>query len=390
MAEGFGPMKAGGAGGRSSPYERPLGEQAEGEPCQFFAKAGWCKFGDTCRFAHIGEARDQEVCQFFVKAGWCKFGDQCKHLHIGGPDTPVPGDGLLQQLLSQDGQQSGEACGFFAKAGWCKFGDTCKYAHIGPAGAAPPPRSMGGMPPSQQQGMGEACEFFTKSGWCKFGDGCKYMHALAGGKGGPPPRQMMGGGKGGVVNAFMGGGEACQFFAKAGFCKWGDGCKYVHAGPGGAPGCPPMSAIAPMGRQQQVLLTGSSNACKFFASGGCRNGAMCTFEHVGPPGQSGQQLCEFFSKSGWCKFGDSCKYMHSGGPPRSVGGGGGGNSTVASVLGSLAALQASLGELAGGEHTAGAAAGSDEVCQFFVKTGRCKWGDGCKYVHAGGPPEDGQ
>merc|ERR1712232_886070 len=51
--------------------------------------------------------------------------------------------------------------------------------------------------------------------------------------------------------------------------------------------------------------------------------------------------------------GESCKYIHAGGPPEPVGQPG-------------------------------------EVCQFFQKSGWCKWGPSCKFAHTGGPPPEGR
>eukprot|EP00442_Polarella_glacialis_P037649 CAMPEP_0115084880 /NCGR_PEP_ID=MMETSP0227-20121206/21574_1 /TAXON_ID=89957 /ORGANISM="Polarella glacialis, Strain CCMP 1383" /LENGTH=188 /DNA_ID=CAMNT_0002473873 /DNA_START=34 /DNA_END=596 /DNA_ORIENTATION=- len=96
-------------------------QTSAGEACQFFARSGWCKFGDECRYEHAGATgmptaggsfnmpagmgmgkgkgkgkgggmpgeKSGEACGFFLKSGWCKFGGECRHEHIAGPDTPV-------------------------------------------------------------------------------------------------------------------------------------------------------------------------------------------------------------------------------------------------------------------------------------------------------------
>lgn len=361
----YGAAKGGGGGvARSSPYgtasadaqgqpdvngfapEGGFGDGSPDQACQFFAKAGWCKFGEQCRYAHIGEQRDREVCQFFEKTGWCKWADQCRHLHVGGPNAaaataaggPPATDDLFAQLLNQayaDQPQDGapgEVCQFFQKAGWCKWGDGCKYVHSG----GPEP---GAGPPGQVQ---EVCQFFAKAGWCKWMDQCKYIHAYAG-----PPVDNSRPPAGQLALPGPGVSQVCEFFAKAGWCKWGEGCKYIHA------------EGAPRAQQPPTLLTRSSTVCKYFASpGGCKNGNTCPFAHIGTPGQ--QEVCQFFQKAGWCKWNDQCKYLHALGPD-----------TPVQPLGALAEQLEQTGLPQG-----------LEVCQFFAKAAWCKWGEGCKYIHA--------
>merc|ERR1719382_577170 len=100
--------------------------------------------------------------------------------------------------------------------------------------------------------------------------------------------------------------------------------------------------------------------CKYFNTpGGCRNGEMCTFSHVGAPGAP--QVCQFFQKAGWCKWADQCKYLHTGGPP----GGPQGMPDIGGLNGGLPPM----GELQAAPAMNG---GQPEVCQFFQKAGWCK------------------
>lgn len=100
-----------------------------------------------------------QVCQFFAKSGWCKWGEGCRHAHIAGSDAPKGGGG------KGDGPKTGEVCKFFAKSGWCKYGDACRHEHIAGLSDAPP--------------LNEPCKFFAKAGWCQYADNCRYQH-LAG------------------------------------------------------------------------------------------------------------------------------------------------------------------------------------------------------------------
>lgn len=128
-----------------------LGLSGQTEPCQFFQKAGWCKFGDACRYAHVGAPRQAEVCQFFQRAGWCKWADACRHIH---PGAPTAGSGR-PPLISQP-----PVCKFFQLPGGCRLGESCRFMHTG------------------TPGQPEVCNFFQRVGWCKFGDTCKYIHSI--------------------------------------------------------------------------------------------------------------------------------------------------------------------------------------------------------------------
>lgn len=145
------------------------------EVCLFFQKAGWCKFGDQCKHIHEGRASvpapgletahvgscavpapglegvamsSGEVCKFFTKAGWCRYGNSCKHAHLGGGSISAP------LPPSQP-----EICMFFSKNGWCKFGEFCKHTHVGWRNASMLAPIGSGITPAQQ----EVCLFFQKN-----------------------------------------------------------------------------------------------------------------------------------------------------------------------------------------------------------------------------------
>lgn len=301
-----------------------------GEVCQFFSRSGWCKWGDACRYVHMATPQAAvatalasitqsqlpaispaasptgEVCQFYARAGWCKYGDACKHSHDlpNAPAAPVPGN-------------SGEPCLFFARAGWCKYGDTCKHSHAAKDVQLAQAVSAQVMSVIPAQSSGEICQFFARAGWCKYGDSCKHAHgsrsaqdnnamsmqqmqiqqaqqqvqaqalAQAEAQQQAAASQMLAGQYVGPPRTPS--GETCLFFARAGWCKYGDSCKHSHAA-------------------SDVHLAQAVNMAN-------------------PPAQSGE-VCLFFSKAGWCKYGDACKHAHVGAtgtcPTQPPGGGFGG------------------------------------------------------------------
>lgn len=165
------------AGVGQAPVAAQPPSQVSGETCQFFQKAGWCKFGDTCRFAHVNGGTLKEVCQFYQKAGWCRWGDQCRHLHPGslatgvGPPLdivgaePLPAQGGLDRAARSQGGNLPNVptvCKFYMMPGGCKLGSSCRFNHSGN--------------PNEP----EVCMFFSRSGWCRYGDQCRYVHSFGG------------------------------------------------------------------------------------------------------------------------------------------------------------------------------------------------------------------
>ncbi|CAE8719577.1 unnamed protein product [Polarella glacialis] len=366
-------------------------QTSAGEACQFFARSGWCKFGDECRYEHAGATgmptdggsfnmspagmgkgkgkgkgggmpgeKSGEACGFFLKSGWCKFGGECRHEHIAGPDTPVGVIPDMAMMSGMPGQRSGEPCGFFRTKGWCKWGDQCKHEHIAgpetPVGVIPGMAMMGGMP---GQKSGEPCGFFLKSGWCGYGDQCKHEHIA-----GPdtpvgviPGMAMMGGMPG------QKSGEPCGFFRTKGWCGYGAQCKHEHiAGP-----------ETPVGVIPDMAMMG------------------------GMPGQKSGEPCGFFRTKGWCKWGDQCKHEHIAGPSTPVGvipamsmPAAGPSGEACKFFGRLLGIGVQfLSQL--NAFVPMAYGNQREPCGFFMRTGTCKWGDQCKHEHAGasGMPTDG-
>merc|ERR1711957_470756 len=94
--------------------------------CNNFESAGFCKFGDNCKFAHGEEDLRSSGNQGggFIQRGGNFGGQRGGFNQRGGGDQMNPGFG---------GQNMGQmqVCRYFQQNGVCKFGDTCKFIHIG-------------------------------------------------------------------------------------------------------------------------------------------------------------------------------------------------------------------------------------------------------------------
>ncbi|THG20227.1 hypothetical protein TEA_022699 [Camellia sinensis var. sinensis] len=129
----------------------------EGEPdCSYYIRTGLCRFGATCRFNHPPNRKLDSI-QFQAIATARMKGEYPER--IGQPE-----------------------CQYYLKTGTCKFGATCKFHHprdkAGIAGRVPV--NVLGYPlrPNETE-----CAYYLRTGQCKFGSTCKFHH--------PPPSNMM-------------------------------------------------------------------------------------------------------------------------------------------------------------------------------------------------------
>lgn len=104
---------------------------------------------------------------------------------------------------------------------------------------------------------------------------------------------------------------------------------------------------------EQAASGGSiDNVCrKFRASGSCRFGDRCRYEHVdgsGPSDGSPSDVCFMFTDSGSCKWGDSCRFRHGDDDTRDL----------------------------------SPPDPSQRACSQLMRGGDCRYGDECKFSHA--------
>lgn len=397
-----GPPQMPGVPQLQAPFKRTL--------CKFFL-SGFCKQGVQCTFAH-GEHElaggpgtgnitlpeggvfphvvpSGEICMFFARAGWCKYGEHCKHSHAGQAQTPSvvpPPEGL--QLGTSPAPSEGapkdatEENPFERYVGRlqqaAQRGATTSAAGVvapPPAAVVPPPDFMGQapqvvlppqpqvvVPPSQFMtapslmpppdglpvampaagGKGspvqydgykyktEPCKFFP-IGKCAKGDACTYLHdvsELQAGQTVPALGDPM------MVGALpprpaAPSGEICKFFAKAGWCKYGEACKHMHTGGAQTFGSTGINGVDTLAMPQVAaplpLASGpdtpgyKTRMCSYFAAGSCVKNDLCTFAHGQAElafytaresaGTEGKAPCKFYAL-GTCTKGEACSFSH--------------------------------------------------------------------------------
>jgi len=152
----------------------------------------------------------------------------------------------------------------------------------------------------------------------------------------------------------------CSFFLKTGQCKFGPNCKWDH----------------PEGEGATMPMTFDQ---------GTPDGSPLTSQ--GFPIRPGFPFCAYYLKTGSCKFGAMCKHDH----PED-------RSTVdmPDQLAAASAMELPPMLMMSGTSMpgmSGSMAGSSNPirpgempCQFWLKTGSCKFGQACKWDHPTGMP----
>jgi hypothetical protein len=138
------------------PYEQVLPLRQGATVCEFYTKAGWCRFGARCRFSHPPEIMDQHrpkaynslgyplredatPCIFFMQShGWCKFGSTCKYDHpqsilnaAQGCMIFPPSSSTYQDYTPARFQVG--ICGHLYYTGTCPYADQCVFSHEVPS-----------------------------------------------------------------------------------------------------------------------------------------------------------------------------------------------------------------------------------------------------------------
>ncbi|XVF57063.1 hypothetical protein PTKIN_Ptkin06aG0173400 [Pterospermum kingtungense] len=275
-------------------------------------------------------------------------------------------------------QRPGEKdCAHYMLTRTCKFGESCKFDHPiwVPEGGIPywkevPPLDGGESLPER---VGELdCPYFLKTQRCKFGSKCKFNH----------PKDKL---------ATFGDSEniqvlperpsepPCAFYMKTGQCKFGATCKFNH----------PKDIQIPSSAQDNAI-------CEQIETGGASEDPKPALylNTKGLPVRPGEVDCPFYLKTGSCKYGSTCRYNHPDrnafNPPAAAIG----HSLIASATPAASIYQAidprltqstllaqSTLPMLGVAPTVYPQRPGQSECDYYMKTGECKFGDRCRFHH---------
>lgn len=130
------------------------------------------------------ERPDEPDCIYYLRTGFCGYGNRCRFNH---PRDRSAAMGALRAAGGEYPERIGEPfCQYYMRTGMCKFGASCKYHHPkhGAGSWSPITLNVYGYP--MRQGEKE-CSYYIKTGQCKFGVTCKYHHPQPAGMQMPAP-----------------------------------------------------------------------------------------------------------------------------------------------------------------------------------------------------------
>ncbi|KAL3627181.1 Zinc finger CCCH domain-containing protein 37 [Castilleja foliolosa] len=273
-------------------------------------------------------------------------------------------------------QRPGEKdCDYYMQTRTCKFQDTCKFDHPiwVPEGGIPdwkevPPTLIEFQLPERPEEPD--CPFFLKTQRCKFGARCKFNHP----KDRIPPSGALEDGDAFVLPERPS-EPSCTFYMKTGKCKFGPTCKFHH--PKGVQ----ISSGDGIGTEVQNNIYGDATTVQpTFAPASLHN-------TKGLPIRPGEEECPFYLKTGSCKYGATCRYSHpdiysaiaptlltSPSAHFNLG-------LVASTSSLLPSYDSRLTQTTLGLGSIYPQRPGQPECDFYMKTGICKFGITCKFNH---------
>lgn len=285
-------------------------------------------------------------------------------------------------------QRPGEKdCAHYMLTRTCKFGESCKFDHPiwVPEGGIPDWKEvpLDAASESLPERPGELdCPYFLKTQRCKFGLRCKFNH----------PKDK--------ISAVCASENAeistlpvrpseppCAFYLKTGKCKFGPTCKFHH--PGDIPIPSDGQENGSSGQIEAVTngTVGDLNLAKPFFTPALLHNSK------GLPIRPSEVDCPFYLKTGSCKYGATCRYNHPDrfaiNPPAGVGPAlvvaPSANFNISGVNPAASVLQTIDPRLTQTTFGLGPTfypqrPGQME-CDFYMKTGECKFGERCKFHH---------
>ncbi|KAJ6743954.1 PROTEIN PHOSPHATASE RELATED [Salix purpurea] len=111
-------------------------------------------------------------CSYYIRTGLCRFGPTCRFNHPPNRKLAIATAKMMGEFPERIGQPE---CQYYLKTGTCKFGATCKFHH---------PRDKAGISGRVSLNIlgyplrpGEIeCAYYLRTGQCKYGSTCKFHH----------------------------------------------------------------------------------------------------------------------------------------------------------------------------------------------------------------------
>ncbi|KAK8458159.1 hypothetical protein SEVIR_3G306600v4 [Setaria viridis] len=135
--------------------------------------------GESMEHGPFPERIGEPDCSYYMRTGLCRFGATCKFNHPPNRKLAVAAARMKGEYPYRVGQPE---CQYYLKTGTCKFGATCKFHHPREKAAIATRVQLNvlGYPirPNEKE-----CAYYLRTGQCKFASTCKFHH--------PPPSNTM-------------------------------------------------------------------------------------------------------------------------------------------------------------------------------------------------------
>ncbi|KAL6842782.1 hypothetical protein ACP4OV_027626 [Aristida adscensionis] len=256
--------------------------------------------------AHVGARRSAEVLygQSFM-GGHSNVG-QNEALYSSNTMAKRP---RLESSLSIYLQRPGaKECVFYMRTRTCKYGGACKFDHPQWVPEGGIPNWKEDVEDSYPERPGKPdCPYFVKNSECKFKSKCKFNHpkekANASEAGTDNEQSLVADDTILPVRPFN---PVCSFYAKTGKCKFGAACKFNH---------PKEIETLPLTGKQTIYTSTIDEIPHVDAADSsvpAKTPAAPAEAHnaKGLPIRPGEVDCAFYMKTGSCKYGSMCRFNH--------------------------------------------------------------------------------
>ncbi|KAI3746111.1 hypothetical protein L6452_08533 [Arctium lappa] len=268
-------------------------------------------------------------------------------------------------------------CSYYIRTGLCRFGATCRFNHPPNRKLAIATAKMRGEYP-ERAGQPE-CQYYLKTGTCKFGATCKFHHPRD--KAGIAGRVSLN-----VLGYPLRTNEAeCAYYLRTGQCKFGSTCKFHHPQPSnmmvsyrGSPVYPTVQSPTSPGQQSYP--------------GGITNWSLSRASFISPRWQAPSNYAPMIlpqgvvSVPGWGAYSGQLGSLSSSESQQQTAG----NSQIYGTSRQSEAANEAVPGTYSSYRTGYYALPSENVfperpgqpeCQFYMKTGDCKFGAVCRFHH---------
>ncbi|KAJ1286812.1 hypothetical protein BS78_03G380800 [Paspalum vaginatum] len=146
------------------------------DPAALYEEGMWQQMsmnsGATMEPGPYPERPGEPDCTYYLRTGLCRFGMSCRFNHPPDRNMAIASARMKGEYPERVGQPE---CQYYLKTGTCKFGPTCKFHHprekAGIAGRVQLNTLGYPLRPSEKE-----CAYYLKTGQCKYANTCKFHH----------------------------------------------------------------------------------------------------------------------------------------------------------------------------------------------------------------------